>query len=147
MADELIYEKISAIMKDIGAIGKEERNVKQGYQFRGIDTIYNELHDILTKHKVFTVPQVMEQSYTERTSQSGNLLMHRSFTMKYIFYAEDGSSIEVIVPCEGMDSGDKASNKAISAAHKYAFIQLFSIPTKEEKDADSDSHEVKAEKT
>jgi hypothetical protein len=42
-----------------------------------------------------------------------------------------------------MDSGDKASNKAASAALKYALLQLFMIPTEEEKDTEFQSPEVK----
>ena len=35
-----------------------------------------------------------------------------------------------------MDSGDKASNKAMSSAFKYAFIETFCVPTEEDKDTD-----------
>jgi len=42
-----------------------------------------------------------------------------------------------------MDSGDKATNKAMSAAYKYACFQAFSIPTESREDADYQTHEVK----
>jgi hypothetical protein len=42
-----------------------------------------------------------------------------------------------------MDSGDKATNKAMSAAYKYACFQAFSIPTEAKEDADYQTHEVK----
>ncbi len=38
-----------------------------------------------------------------------------------------------------MDSGDKASNKALSIAMKYALLQVFCIPTEDAKDPDADS--------
>ncbi len=41
-----------------------------------------------------------------------------------------------------MDSGDKASNKAMSVAHKYAFLQVFCIPTKDDKDPEVDTPQV-----
>lgn len=41
-----------------------------------------------------------------------------------------------------MDSGDKATNKAMSAAFKYACMQAFCIPTEGDNDADSKTHEV-----
>jgi hypothetical protein len=44
---------------------------------------------------------------------------------------------------EAMDSGDKATNKAMSAAYKYACMQAFSIPTEGDNDADAHTHEVK----
>jgi hypothetical protein len=41
-----------------------------------------------------------------------------------------------------MDSGDKASNKAMSVAMKYAMFQMFMIPTEEMVDPDGESHDV-----
>ena len=58
------------------------------------------------------------------------------------FHAEDGSSIEAVVIGEGMDSGDKASNKALAVAFKYACFQVFCIPTEEMKDPDAECHET-----
>jgi hypothetical protein len=43
-----------------------------------------------------------------------------------------------------MDSGDKATNKAMSAAYKYMAMQLFCIPTEGDNDADSSTHEIAA---
>lgn len=41
-----------------------------------------------------------------------------------------------------MDSGDKATNKAMSVALKYACFQVLMIPTEEMLDPDSETHEV-----
>jgi hypothetical protein len=43
-----------------------------------------------------------------------------------------------------MDSGDKATNKAMSAAYKYAAFQAFSIPTESDNDADASTHVVQS---
>jgi hypothetical protein len=61
--------------------------------------------------------------------------------------AEDGSKHTVVTVGEAMDSGDKASNKAMSAAYKYAAFQTFCIPTEGDNDADSTTHEVAAAAT
>ena len=58
--------------------------------------------------------------------------------------AEDGSRHTVKTFGEAMDSGDKATNKAMSAAYKYAAFQAFSIPTEGDNDADAQTHEVAA---
>jgi hypothetical protein len=42
-----------------------------------------------------------------------------------------------------MDSADKATNKAMSAAYKYAALQAFCIPTEADNDADAHHPEVK----
>jgi hypothetical protein len=41
-----------------------------------------------------------------------------------------------------MDSADKATNKAMSAAYKYACLQTFCIPTEGDNDADATTHQV-----
>jgi len=139
-----ICKAMCDILSEVGAIGKDEKNQIQKYSFRGIDTVYNELHGLLAKHKVFTIPEVIESKSEERQSKSGGLLIYRILRIKYTFYHEDGSSLSAVVEGEAMDSGDKACNKAMSAAHKYLFLQAFSIPTKEDKDADLDSPQPKA---
>jgi hypothetical protein len=68
-------------------------------------------------------------------------LIYSICTIKYTFYAEDGSSVSATVIGEGMDSGDKATNKAMSIAFKYACFQVFCIPTEEMKDPDADTPE------
>lgn len=60
--------------------------------------------------------------------------------MKYRFFAVDGSYVDAVVVGEGMDSGDKATNKAMSVAFKYACFQTFCIPTEnliDDPDADT----------
>jgi len=137
-----IFQLIPKIMGEIDFIAKDRKNVQQGFQFRGIDDVYNTLHSLLAKHGVFTVPEVLSEVHEERKTQKGGVLIYRILKMKYTFFAPDGSHIECIVIGEGMDSGDKASNKAMAVAHKYAFLQVFAIPTAEEKDPDAESHKV-----
>jgi hypothetical protein len=88
---------------------------------------------------VFIVPEIIEQTREERTTAKGGLLIYSICKVKYTFYAEDGSSVTAVVIGEGMDSGDKATNKAMSIAFKYACFQVFCIPTEEMKDPDADS--------
>lgn len=143
----LIHEKIIAIMADADAIGKDRRNQTQGFNFRGIDDVYNSLHPILAKHGVFSTTQVLAERSEERQTAKGGNLIYRILTVKFTFFCADGSSVESIITGEGMDSGDKASNKALAIAHKYALLQLLAIPTEDSKDPDAESHEVKGKAT
>ena len=96
-------------MEDVGAIGKDSLNGQQGFKYRGIDTVMNALNPAFIKHRLFVVPEVMDQTREERRTAKGGMLYIRSRRMKYTFYAEDGSHIEAVVVGEGMDSGDKAN--------------------------------------
>lgn len=134
-----IYESISKCMEDVGAISKGSKNQKQGYMYRGIDEVYNALQPALIKNHVFVVPEVLDQYREERKGSSGGNLIYSILKVKYTFYAEDGSFVCATVTGEGMDSGDKASNKAMSAAFKYACFQILCIPTDEMKDPDAET--------
>ena len=137
-----IYESICAVMSDVGAIGKNTKNIQQGFMFRGIDAVMNALQPAMLKNHIFVVPEVLEQTREERQTAKGGTLLYSILRMKYTFYAEDGSSVSAVVIGEGMDSGDKASNKAMSIAFKYACFQVFCIPTEEMKDPDAECHTV-----
>lgn len=134
-----IYETISAVMAEIGSIGKESKNSQQGFMYRGIDAVMNAINPALVKHKLFVVPEVLNQRREERQTAKGGNLIYSVCTIKYTFYAEDGSSVSATVIGEGMDSGDKATNKAMSVAFKYACFQVFCIPTEEMKDPDAET--------
>lgn len=138
MADKKnIYETISAVMDEIGAIGKNKRNDQQGFMYRGVDDVMNALNPAFIKHKLFMVPEVIEQSRERRTTGKGGELIYSVCKVCYTFFAEDGSSVQAVVIGEGMDSGDKASNKAMAVAFKYACFQVFCIPTEEMTKADA----------
>lgn len=134
-----IFETINAVMEEIGAVGKNSRNEQQKYMYRGVDDVMNALNPAFIKHKLLMVPEVVSQKREERQTANGKNIIYSVLSVKYTFYAEDGSSIYTIVPGEGMDSGDKASNKAMSSAFKYACFQTFCIPTEEMKDPDAET--------
>jgi len=142
-----IYQAITAIMKEVGHIAKS-RTASMGsggnYNFRGVDDAYAALQLVMAKHGVFTVPVVLEERCEERQSSNGRALFYRILKMRFTFFASDGSSIEAVMIGEGLDSGDKAANKAMSVAHKYALLQVFLIPTSEAKDPENDNHEVQS---
>lgn len=143
MEKEMIYEAISNVMAEIGAVGKNSRNSSQNFMYRGIDAVMNAINPALVKHKVFVAPEVLEQTREERVNSKGTVLIYSICKIKFRFYTVDGSHVEVVTIGEGMDSGDKATNKAMSIAFKYACFQLFCIPTEEMVDPDSECHDVK----
>lgn len=136
-----IYEAISRCMEEIGAVGKDAVNKQQGFKYRGIDAVMNAINPALVKNHVFIVPEVLDQQRQERTTNKGTVLIYSICRIKYTFYAEDGSCIEAVTVGEGMDSGDKATNKAMAIAFKYACFQVFCIPTEEMKDPDEETQD------
>jgi hypothetical protein len=142
-----IHESMLAIMRAVPAIGKDSRNESQHFNFRGIDAVYNELHSLMAANGVFTTSEILSEHHEERTSSKGSALTYRVYQVRYTFWAADGSHVQSCVVGEGMDSGDKASNKALAIAHKYALLQAFMIPTSDMVEPDADSPEALPHKT
>lgn len=141
-----VYAAITAVQSELATIGisKDKKNDMQGYNFRGIDDVYNVLAPVLAKNKLCILPRVLARECVERTSAKGGALFYVTVEAEFdLVSAVDGSKHTVKTYGEAMDSGDKATNKAMSAAYKYAAFQTFCIPVDAE-DADATSHEVKA---
>ncbi|WP_267411910.1 ERF family protein [Pantoea sp. GM_Pan_4] len=146
METKKVYQAISAVAKEMAekGISKDRKNVQQGFQFRGIDQVYNALAPALAKNGLVILPRITERTVTERATQKGGVLFYVVVKAEFDFVAtEDGSVHTVTTYGEAMDSGDKATNKAMSIAYKYAAFQAFCIPTEETAvDPDAEVHHV-----
>jgi hypothetical protein len=143
-----VYQAIAAVMEDVGreGIAKGRRNEMQKYNFRGIDDVYNALAPLLARHHLIIVPRVLTRDKTEQASKNGGVLFYVVVHVEFdIICSVDGSRITAATYGEAMDSADKATNKAMSAAYKYMAMQTFCIPTEGDNDADASHHEIRRE--
>lgn len=139
-----VYQKIAAVSAELAQVGisKGRKNQQQGYAFRGIDDVLNVLAPMLANHGLVILPRILSRDVTERESKSGGTLFTVSVAAAFDFVAAvDGSLHTVQTYGEAMDSADKATNKAMSAAYKYAAFLAFCIPTEGDNDADAHTHE------
>lgn len=136
-----IYSLIPKVMAEVGAIEKLGENKHQNYAFRGIEHLYNAVHPVFVRLGVFCAPEVLECTTSEHATSGGKASFRVLLKIKHRFFADDGSSVEVTTMGEGIDTSDKASNKAMSAAMKYAFVELLSIPTEDIEDSDRGGQE------
>jgi len=148
MSDEKpigVYVAMNAVMAEIAQIGiqKNHKNKNQGYSFRGIDDVYNALAPIMAKHHLLAIPRFLSCNVEDRTSKSGSLQIHTRVSMELDFICSDDGSLHTAVGIgENIDSSDKSTNKAMTAAYKYMLFQSFCIPVKGTPDADEDSPEL-----
>jgi hypothetical protein len=128
---------VSAKLAQTG-IAKDRKNDTQGFQFRGIDDIYNALAPIMAENRLVIIPRIISRDVVERQTARGGTLLYVTLAAEFQFTsANDGSYTIVRTYGEAMDSGDKATNKAMSAAYKYAALMTFAIPTEGDNDADA----------
>lgn len=140
-----VYQLIAAVSAEIAqnGISKNRKNTQQGYSFRGIDDVYNAIAPILAHHGLVILPRITHRGVSERTTPKGGVLFYVTVEAEFDFVsAHDGTKHTVKTYGEAMDSGDKATNKAMSAAYKYAAFQTFCIPTEGDNDADAQTHYV-----
>jgi hypothetical protein len=140
---QTVYQAIAKVQAALAkeGIGKDRNNQQQGYKFRGIDDVYNALSSLLAENGLCILPRVLSRIVTERITKNGATLFYVVVDVEYDFVsASDGSKHTIQVCGEAMDSGDKATNKAMSAAYKYACLQTFCIPTEGDNDADATTH-------
>jgi hypothetical protein len=144
-----VYAKIAAVQGELAKVGiaKSRRNQQgSGYNFRGIDDVYAALSPLLAVHGLVIVPRVTSREVIERSSKSGGALFYVTVHAEFDFVSADDGSIHTAATFgEAMDSGDKATNKAMSAAYKYAAFMTFAIPTEGDNDADAHTQEVAAQ--
>jgi hypothetical protein len=140
-----VYALIAAVQKDIAkdGIAKDRKNAQQGYSFRGIDDVYNALAPILATHQLVILPRILSRECVERTSKSGSaqffVVVEAEFDFVSALCPESRHTVRTFG--EAQDSGDKATNKAMSAAYKYAAFQTFCIPTEGDHDSDNTTPE------
>ena len=141
-----VFTAINAVQAALSTdgIGKNRKNSQgSGYMFRGIDDVYNALSPLLAKNALVIIPRMLARTCEERQSKAGGALFYVTVEAEFDFVSsEDGSKATARTFGEAMDSGDKATNKAMSAAYKYAAFQTFAIPTEGNHDADAETHEV-----
>lgn len=128
-------------------ISKDRRNEQQNFRFRGIDDVMNVVSPILAKHHVLFLVDYEDYPDVERVTAKGATLIYAKVKGTFTFVsAQDGSQVQVTTFGVAMDSGDKACNKAMSAALKYALLQTFLIPTESNEDADATTPEASTPK-
>jgi len=136
-----IHEALAAVMNDVTAVGKTDRNTSQNFSFRGIDAVLNAVGPVLRRHGVVVLPGVLEDRFdTVEVGQKRTPMGHVVLRVAYQFVGPEGDSLQCIVAAEAMDSGDKAYPKAMSVAFRTALLQALALPT-DEPDPDTYSYE------
>lgn len=138
-----IEEAVTAVMRDVHSVGKNEVNQAQKFKFRGVDAVVNALAPAMRKHGLFVVPVALNVSYDVKQSANGGQLQVCRATVEYVMHHnESDTTITGAVFAEAFDSGDKATAKAMSVAYRTFLLQTFALPT-DDKDPDAETYEVK----
>lgn len=136
-----VYRAINRITADFAKVGvaKAHVNLVDQYQYRSIDDVMNRLGPLLARHRLCVLPRVLKRHCSDREGELGALLVSVRLLVAFdVVSARDGSRHTVQTWGEALDPGDKGTAKAMSAAFKYAMLEMFCVPVSSE-DADAQS--------
>lgn len=135
-----VVEALTAVMADVQAIRKGDKNSQQGYSFRGIDAVMNAVGPAFRKHGVVCLPVETRTTYRDVQTTTGKPAREVTAVVTYRFYGPAGDYIEAQAPGESMDSGDKGTPKAMSVAYRTLLLQALTVPT-DDPEPDAQSYE------
>ena len=130
-----ILKAINAVMQEIGYV-KKQKSPNLNYTFAGEAALISAIRPAMVEQGlVMYVSKVYDIQNREYQTKNGAAMVNVTLTADVVFtHAESGESITVQARGEGSDSGDKANNKAMTCAYKYALRQTFMIETGDDPD-------------
>ena len=134
-------EVILGVMQDVQGVSKKDKNVAQGFNFRGIDAVVNAVGPAFRKHGGFLVPSVINKTSSILPTKNGGSMNAVALEVEFAIYGSEGEPVRGTVAAEAFDSGDKATAKAMSVALRTYLLQTLLLPT-DEPDPDSHSYEI-----
>lgn len=125
VAEMNLWQKLATITGEIGAIAKDGKNASQNYAFIEYASVAGSLRTLFAKYGVVCIPDMINRQVEPLGSKGVNVTIDFTFTFKN---ADKPSETEVIHwTGEANDYGDKATNKAATAALKYCLMRTFNI--------------------
>lgn len=139
-----LYQKLLLITEEIGKIEKTGRNSQQGYEFIEQAQVVAEVRVQLAKHGVMIIPETVSRTLgryeVTRSNGKPGVDIHARVASRYTLVNADNPDEKMVCEWdagEAIDSGDKATNKATTASHKYFLMKLFNISDKDDPDAET----------
>ena len=156
-----IYEKMSAITAEIGVVEKNlnvKVNSNSSYKAVSERDVLDAVKPIEQKYRVYSYPAnrkivdrdvlTKETEYNGTITRTNTLFMRVETVYRFVNIDKPDEFIETAVYGDGLDTGDKASGKAMTYADKYALMKAYKLSTGDDPDKEASpehGYEKKAE--
>ena len=156
-----IYEKLSAITAEIGVVEKNlnvKVNSNSSYKAVSERDVLDAVKPIEQKYRVYSYPAnrkivdcdvlTKETEYNGTITRTNTLFMRVETVYRFVNIDKPDQFIETTVYGDGLDTGDKASGKAMTYADKYALMKAYKLSTGDDPDKEASpehGYEKKAE--
>lgn len=149
-----IYERLSAISTELATVAKNlEVQVSQTNKYKAVGEadVLRAVKPLEAKYRVFSYPvnrEIIENGTLE--TQSGSMVRKQFFlrvkaTYRFINIDKPEEYIDIISYGDGIDSGDKATGKALTYADKYALLKAYKIVTGDDPDQEASQELLSAD--
>lgn len=147
MNEENLYKKMAAITNELATVGKNltvSTGKSGSYKAVSERDIIDAVKPLEAKHGVYSYPcqrEVIESQLLESESTyNGNTTKRTTFyerlrtVYRFVNVDKPEEYIDMVTYAEGIDSGDKASGKAMTYSDKYALMKAYKISTGDDPD-------------
>jgi len=145
-----LFEKMQLITNEIGVVEKGLQvrvTDKSSYKAVSERDVLDAVKPIEQKYRVFSLPisrriiaqDVLEKvsEYNGKTSKTYTMYMRIETTYRFYNIDKPDEYIDTITYADGIDTGDKASGKAMTYADKYALMKAYKISTGDDPDKEA----------
>ncbi len=139
-----IFQKMEDITVEIGTVAKGlDVSMGKGKSYKAVSErdILDAVKPIEAKHGVYSYPvsrKIIESDTLVRKNQYGDtqsLFMRLEVVYRFVNVDNPTEFIEITSYGDGIDTGDKATGKAMTYADKYALMKAYKISTGEDPDS------------
>lgn len=155
-----IYERLSLITAEIGVVEKNLKvqvNKNSSYKAVSERDVLDAVKPIEQKYRVYSYPasrQIVdrdiltkESEYQGTVTRTNTLFMRVETVYRFVNIDNPTEFIETTVYGDGLDTGDKATGKAMTYADKYALMKAYKLSTGDDPDKEASPENVFDKKT
>lgn len=147
-----IFQKMADITNELGTVAKNLNvavNKTASYKAVSEVDILNAVKPLEYKHGVYSYPHdtnIINQEIVTTKTQYGdkdNYFIRLERIYRFVNIEDKTDFIEVKSYGDGIDTGDKATGKAMTYADKYALMKAYKISTGDDPDKEASEEEPK----
>lgn len=143
-----IYEKMQKITEEMGVIQKNLSIQAGSNKYKAVSErdILDNVKPLETKYRIYSYPfernilqsdiLVKETEYQEKITKINSLFMRIETNYRFVNIDFPEQYIDIKSYADGIDTGDKATGKAMTYADKYALMKAYKISTGDDPDKD-----------
>ena len=141
-----IFEKMSAITNELGVVAKNLNvDMGKGKSYKAVQEkdVLDAVKPIEEKYRVYSYPKerkIIDSGILEKETQYGvskNIYLRIETIYEFVNLDKPEETITMTSYADGIDSGDKATGKAMTYSDKYSLLKAYKIATGDDPDKEA----------